>query len=269
MLNGLGQYPWDLTGGSTPLQPEHVAQLRPRLRIGVWNGSGGLYGTRAQVAEARRLIRRALRGKVSHLQFLSDTKLKYAQRFAGPYQRLTGWDLRSALALLRPVYGLMKGVPTGETLHSTYWRKRTPPPADMDPDRDGCGLLWCAPVSPLEGRHAERMARLSIDILLRHGFEPMLSLTMVTERALTCVVSICYDRHVPGEDDRAMACYHDLLESLALEGYYSYRVGIQAGQHLNRGTPYDELLERLKQTLDPKGILAPGRYGIGAPAPGA
>ena len=34
---------------------------------------------------------------------------------------------------------------------SAYWRKKTPPPADMDPDRDGCGLLWCSPVLPNTG----------------------------------------------------------------------------------------------------------------------
>lgn len=264
VINGLGQFPWDVTGGMTPLQPAHVAELRPRLRIGAWNGSGGLYGTRRQVAEARRLLKARLKGKVSHLQFLDDNLLRLAQRFARPYSAVTGWDLTAALALLRPVYGLMQGVPTGETLTSAYWRKRTPPPPDMNPDRDGCGLLWCAPVAPLEGGHAERMTRLCIDLLLRDGFEPMLSLTLVTERAITCVVSICYDRAVEGEDARAMACYQDLLRTLAAEGYYSYRVGIQAGTHLQRGDSYDAVLAALKQALDPHGILAPGRYGIGA-----
>ena len=67
------------------------------------------------------------------------------------------------------------GVPTEKPLASAYWRKRTPPPADMNPDRDGCGLLWCAPVAPLEGGHAQRLAQVSIDTLLKHGFEPLLS----------------------------------------------------------------------------------------------
>src|SRR4029450_8983706 len=101
---------------------------------------------------------------------------------------------------------LLKRVPTEAPMASSYWRKRTPPAADMDPDRDRCGLLWCAPVAPPEGRHGGRLTRLSIDTLLAHGFEPMLSLSLVTDRALTCVVSICYDPHVPGEDDRAKRC---------------------------------------------------------------
>ena len=65
------------------------------------------------------------------------------------------------LELVQPVYGLMRGVPTEQPLASAYWRKRTPPPPAMDPDRDGCGLLWCAPVAPLEGTHATRLAKMS------------------------------------------------------------------------------------------------------------
>lgn len=262
VLNGLGQYPWDELGGRTPITPDDMRRFRHKLRIGAWNGSGGLYGTTAQVAEAKRLLKEALRGTVSRLEFLGDRKLALARRFAPAYRVFTGWDLSATLALLEPVYGLMRGVPTGETLASAYWRKRTPPPPDMDPDRDGCGLLWCAPVAPLDGRHAMRLSEVSIETLLRHGFEPLLSLTTVTERAITCVVSISYDRGVPGEDDRAMACYRELLQRLTAEGYHSYRLGIQATDQMRVDDTYRELLARMKRTLDPNGILSPGRYGI-------
>lgn len=265
VLNGIQQYPWDETGGRTPLMPEQMKPLRKRLRFGAWNGSGGLYGTRAQVKEARRLLREALRGRVARLEFLDDRKLQLAQRFAGVYRMMTGWDLTAALALVRPVYGLMRGVPTEHPMASAYWRKRTRPPADPDPDRDGCGLLWCAPVAPLEGRHALRMAGLSTDVLLAHGFEPMLSLTTVTERALTGVVSICYDRDVPGEDERARRCYDELLRTLTQNGYYSYRLGIQSADEMRREASHAAVLDALKRALDPHGILAPGRYGIGTP----
>ena len=56
VLNGLQQYPWQETQGRTPLSPADMAPFRSRLRIGRWNGSGGLYGTPVQVAEARRLL---------------------------------------------------------------------------------------------------------------------------------------------------------------------------------------------------------------------
>jgi 4-cresol dehydrogenase (hydroxylating) len=45
---------------------------------------------------------------------------------------------------------------------------------------------------------------ISEDTLLEHGFEPMISLTMITERSVACVISIAYDRDVPGEDGKAI-----------------------------------------------------------------
>lgn len=260
VLSALEQYPWERAGGRTPLREPLMREFRRELRIGAWNGSGALYGTRAQVKEARRLLRRALRGIAGKLQFLDDRMLRVASAFAGPYEMLTGWRLQRMLALLRPVYGLMKGIPTAHPLASTYWRKRTPPPAAMDPDRDGCGLLWASPVAPADGHHAHRLTGLASDILLDHGFEPMISLTMVTERSLACVVSIAFDRELPGEDVRALDCYHDLMQRLASDGYYPYRLGLAGMAGGEQPGAYSDLLRDIKDMLDPAAILAPGRY---------
>ena len=262
VLSGLQQYPWDEAAGTTPLRGDLMKQLRGRLQMGAWNGSGGLYGTRAQVREARKLLRRALRGKVSKLQFIDDRMLGVAEKFAGIYRLLTGWDLSRALQLLRPVYGLMKGIPTGYALASTYWRKRTPPPPAKDPDHDGCGLLWCSPVAPAEGAQAQELTNLASQILLHHGFEPAISMTMVSERSLACVVSISYDRDVPGEDEKAAACYEDLMGQLAGRGFYSYRLTIQSMGAMQSGGGYHQLLRTLKEALDPNRVLAPGRYDV-------
>jgi 4-cresol dehydrogenase (hydroxylating) flavoprotein subunit len=266
VLNGIQQYPWAEMNGNTPLTRDRMRGFRKSLRMGAWNGSGALYGTHAQIKEAKRLLRLQLKGKVAGLQFLNQKKLALAARFAGVYRLMTGWDLTAALDLVKPVLGLMQGIPTPKTLGSAYWRKRTPPPSpsDMNPDRDGCGLLWCAPVAPLEGKHAERLAAISITTLLKHGFEPMLSMTLVTERALTCVISIAYDRDVAGEDAKARACYQELLDALRDGGYYSYRLGIQGNGEMPQHDTYASVLRALKKAFDPNGILAPARYGIPA-----
>jgi 4-cresol dehydrogenase (hydroxylating) len=260
VLAGMQQYPWKETGGSTPLTPDQMKGFRQRLNFGAWNGSGGLYGTRAQVSEARRLLRRALAGKVSRLQFLDDRRLALASRFSALFGLISRWDLSRALELVRPLYGLLKGQPSDRPLASAYWRKRTPPPQEMNPDRDTCGLLWYSPVAPAEGGHAQILASVSSQILLRHGFEPMLSITLITERALICVISITFDRETPGEDQRAMACYTELQKQLSAKGYVPYRLGIQSVGEMNAQGTYGRLLEGIKRAADPAGILAPGRY---------
>ena len=260
VLSGLRQFPWEATGGRTPLQPSRMTALRQEYRIGSWSGSGGLYGSPGQVKEARKLIRKALAGKVSKLQFIDDRLLRLASRYAGLYGLITGWDLGASLELLKPVYGLMKGIPTNQPLRSSYWRKRTPPPAQMDPDRDGCGLLWCSPILPMDGAPVKEVTKLVSATLLQHGFEPQISLSLVTDRAVACVISICYDRSVPGEDERASACHRSLLEALADQGYPSYRLGIQSMTEVDGEAGYHNLIRSLKKALDPAHVLSPGRY---------
>lgn len=261
VMGGIQQFP---EGESKPLSLERMRFYERHLKISRWSGSGALYGTRLQVKEQRRLLRQALAGKTERVRFLDDRTIRVASRFTRPYRLMTGLDLSRTLELVRPVYGLLKGIPTEKTLGSAYWRKRTPVPADPHPDRDGCGLLWCSPVARMEGAEAERLNSIAESVLLAHGFEPMISITLLTERALACVISITYDRDVPGEDQRAMACYLELQQRLESGGYYSYRLGLASMRVQGERGPYTDLLARLKQALDPNGILAPGRY---LPAP--
>lgn len=262
VLGGLRQYPWAETDGQTPLTPDLMAKFRKELTFGYWNVSGGLYGTKMQVADAKRLLRHELSSQPGKLQFLSEDKLRLAVRYAAPFKLFTGLDIRRTAKLVEPVMGLMRGEPMAPdfALSSAYWRKRNPPPPDPDPDRDRCGLLWYAPTSPAEGQKVERLAKLTVETMLKSGFEPMISLTMLTPRIVYSVLAITYDRDVPGDDQRAMECYNRLLESCQREGYYPYRSGIQSQNYSGGLDEYSNLLTRLKQALDPNGILAPGRY---------
>ena len=257
VLAGTQQFPWE---ENQPLSRERMAHYRKKLKISQWSGSGALYGTRNQVAEARRLLRGALKGKVARLRFMDDRMIRLATNFRRPYRMITGLDLGRTLALLKPVYGLLKGVPTRETLGSAYWRMKMPIPSDPNPDRDGCGLLWMAPVAQLDGAEAKKLVTVAETSLLEHGFEPMISLTLLTERSLAAIVSISYDRNVLGEDEKAMACYRVLEQRLYENGFYPYRLSIASMKLQSERDAYSGLLRRIKTALDPNDILAPGRY---------
>jgi len=256
-LNGIGQFP---KGEAMPLSREAVERYGKKLGFGSWNGAGGLYGTRRQVAEARRLLRRALSGHVTKLVFLGDTMLRAAARFTTPYRWLTGLDLSRTLELVRPVYGLMRGVPTDATLASAYWRKRTPPPREADPDRDRCGLIWFAPVAPCDGGSVAELTSIAEKTLPEFGFEPMISLTLITERSVAAVISIAYDRDITGEDNKAMTCFAELERRMAAHGYYPYRLGIQSMDLLNADPVRKAFLTTIRKAIDPNNVLAPGRY---------
>jgi 4-cresol dehydrogenase (hydroxylating) flavoprotein subunit len=264
VLSAIRRYPWEEMGGRTPLSAEVMDAFARDWKFGAWNGSGGLYGSKEQVKAGQRRIRAALGGRVSSLRFIDDGRLAFMERWAQPLKWVTGQNLPELLKILKPAYELMKGVPTDSQIPGTYWRKRGPVPADPHPDRDGCGLLWCAPILPMVGDAAYRVYEMASAIMVAGGYEPTFSMTLLTERSISCVISITYDRDLPGEDERARAVYEQLLGRLNDEGYYPYRSGIQSmstfADRSDEG--YVKVMRALKGALDPAGVLAPGRYEV-------
>lgn len=261
VLSSIQRYPWERTGGKTPLTRQILAKFAQEWDFGAWNASGALYGTRQEVASARKRLKRQLKGKVKKLRFVDDRLLRLAEIIQKPYYRVTGVNLPEMLKIVKPVFGMIKGVPTDEMIPSTYWRKRGQSSSQNDPDRDGCGLLWIVPVAPTVGEHAMAIWEMVESTLMKYGFEPAVSITLITERAMDCVVSIAYDRAVPGEDERALQCHDELLRFLTTAGYYPYRLGVQSMGKLSGASVKNlTIIREIKSAFDPNRILSPGRY---------
>jgi 4-cresol dehydrogenase (hydroxylating) len=66
------------------------------------------------------------------------------------------------------------------------------------------------------------------------------------------------------EERKAAECYRELVTSFGDKGWASYRTGVQAMDLVAQqyGQVNRDLNAKLKQALDPNGILAPGKSGI-------
>nr|WP_067297936.1 FAD-binding oxidoreductase [Marinobacterium profundum] len=263
-ISAFGQYPWSETNGVTPLPRDWLTRKSKEMNVGGWNASGALYGTRAEVASARRKLKRALSHlKSKRLNFLDDTTFKLSKYIRIPYKWLTGVDLDQVLELVAPIYNLKRGIPSNAFLPSAYWRKKKPPPSadQADPNRDRCGLLWLAPIAPMTGEHATIIESIVEETLFHYGFEPAISMTLLTERCIDSVISITYDRDIPEEEDRALQCHDELLKKLIAKGYYPYRLSTRAmGQLPAPEASYSAMIDKIKESIDPARIIAPGRY---------
>lgn len=156
-----------------------------------------------------------------------------------------------------------QGRPTDANMTMTYWRKKEPMPAEPHPDRDRCGFLWCSVAVPFTGEEARAACAIGSRVPRMFAFEPNLALLALSPRCLYAVVALAYDREAPGEDARALACYQALQREFVQAGYYPMRLGLQGfPEELPVGDDSRALLRRLKEAMDPAGILAPGRYGF-------
>ena len=262
VLTMLTRYPWEEMSGKTPLSEAVCSRMAAEKKVGAWNGVAALYGTGEEVSAAKKVIRRLLRGKVARINFVSERTLRLAERFPKLMGALTGMNIFEVLKALKPSFAIMKGRPGEVSLPTPYWRTKKPvPPRDIDPAKDNCGLIWLAPVVPMTKENAEGFIGVVRPIFARHGFEDCITFTTVNERSFDCTLPVLYDRSDPAETKRAAQCHDELLRACMDNGYIPYRVGIQSMAGLVGGDDvFWDVVQKLKKTLDPQGIISPGRY---------
>jgi 4-cresol dehydrogenase (hydroxylating) len=265
VLVRMQQYPWEALEGATPMPPG----LLERMRKGFWRdawwsslwiGWADLYSAGRELGLAeRRIIEETLAERVDRLVFVDEEDVRFSR-----------WDTPDRTEAASTYFSPgrddagIQGAPSDDNLRSVYWRKRTAVPEDMDPDRDRCGVIFCVPTVPYEGRHIVAALDIVRGSLAAYGFEPILNINCISERAAQVNATITYDRELEGEDERALRCHDDMFRGLLEAGYVPHRLGIHAVGLLPE--PVDgsgRLLARLKKALDPNNILAPGRYGLG------
>jgi 4-cresol dehydrogenase (hydroxylating) flavoprotein subunit len=262
VLTMLMQYPWEQMNGKTPLDPRLALQLAKDRKVGAWNGVCGIYGTKGEAREAKKVVRKVLRGKVSRINFVSSALLGFMERYPGPLSLVTGMNVRELVKVIKPSFGILSGKPSEVSLASPYWRSRKKPPvSNINPVADNCGLYWFAPVVPMVKENAREFINIVQTTLTKHGFEPCIMLSTVTNRCFDCNLPILYDKEDPEQTRKAGECYEDVFEACMQAGYIPYRVGIQSMERLiSEEDPFWKTVRNIKSALDPQGILSPGRY---------
>ena len=262
VLTMLMQYPWKEMSGKTPLNDEVSKAIARVKKVGAWNGVFALYGTKEEVRAAKKVIKKTLRGKVARLTFVSDQTLRLLERFQTLFSFLLRMNIPEMLKVLKPSYGILKGIPSEVSLTSPYWRtKKNPPSQDINPAKDNCGLIWFSPVVPMTKTNAEEFIAIIKPIFAKYGFEVCITFTTVTARSFDCTLPILYNKDDTEETRKAGACFEELVSECMKAGYIPYRFGIQSmAQLTGRRDVFWDVIEKLKDALDPQGILSPGRY---------
>lgn len=260
VLSGRMRYPFAETEGKTPLPDDVRDRMRRAAGIGPWNLSGALVGSASQVGGARKAVRSALSG-FGKLVFLGDGKLALCERLLKGLNSMgMATGLGAQLRFLRPNYDLLKGVPVSEPLMGTQWRLRHAPASVSDPRDHGCGIMWISPVLPLRGRDATHVMKIVEPIFAAHRFECLATFTAINARAMIAILNVAFDKSLPEECAAAQSCYEAAIGALSKAGYPPYRVGLAGMKQLYGTDAYAATLNTLKQSLDPAGILSPGKY---------
>ena len=131
---------------------------------------------------------------------------------------------------------------------------------------EDAGHLDLSALGPLDGADVLASIRLRRELYDRHGL-PYGAGIVLLQRSALHISPIVFDTRDEQATRAGYAAYNAMVQDLAKAGYPVYRTNIQSmdvvadqfdfGDHAQR-----RLNERLKDLLDPNGILSPGKQGI-------
>ncbi|MBI1395607.1 MAG: FAD-binding protein [Betaproteobacteria bacterium] len=270
----MSQYTPDQLRRFSRLPEEELAPMRAHFGIARWSFGGGLQGRRAFVRAAKRELRRRL-APLGRLVFVDDRTIGLVRRllvwrqnplWRGPVD----WAVRAAsgkspemLAAAPEIHDVLKGVPSDYFVRHAYFKSPLPKPRDAHPDRDGCGLIWFAPIVPMTGSHVRFMVDLCEAEFKAFDFDFYVALLIQNPRSMIVLTAIFFLKDDPVQCDRAAALYGSLSRKTADAGYQSYRVSTAGMTTLSEKNPeFFEMMSRIRRAIDPDGVLAPGKYGF-------
>jgi 4-cresol dehydrogenase (hydroxylating) len=262
ILSMMVPYPRDAASPGAVLSEQTVARLCARNRIMPWTGAGALYGDKTLVRAARGAVRRKLRPLVKRLAFVTPARLATARTLLGGLPGRTG-RLDAMVRMLERTLAILNGRPSQVALPLAYWKSGcATDPADLNPARDGCGLIWYSPLVPMKPERVRAYVDMVEAICTAHGLEPLITLTSLSDRCFDSTVPLLFDRNNGEEAGRARACYEALFRAGRDAGFLPYRANIESMPlFIDPKSGFWQVTERVKGVLDPSNILAPGRYG--------
>lgn len=223
----------DYYASKGPIPGSVRKKIAEDLKIGAWNFYGALYGPPPMMDNTWEVIHDAF-AKIPGAKFFFDEDRKGD----------LAWTYRRNLA---------GGIPSMTEFNMLNWIPQG-------------GHMNFAPQSPITGDDATRQYQLIRDHCNKAGFD-YIGEFAVGWRAMFHIFTLVFDLSDPKEKARAHKLFGDLIDAAAAAGYGEYRTHLDfmdqvAGTYSWNNHSSLRLQETLKDTVDPFGILAPGKQGI-------
>lgn len=265
VLSMMEPFPSDKTPADQVIPQPVIEEMARRNMVAAWMGTGAIYGSATLARATRAIIKKKLGPLCKRLVFLTPQSVGYLKMATRCIPGEMGRRFNRLARTLDATVRLIAGSPSTIALPLCYWRSGTKPDNVelANPANDGCGLIWYSPLVPMKPERVRVYNEMVKRVCTEYGIDPLITLTSLSERCFDSTVPLLFVRGDREAARRAQACYDALFEAGKKEGFIPYRVGVQSMRLItSEASSYWRLATQLKRVIDPKNIIAPGRYSF-------
>lgn len=227
--------------GEGAIPPARLEEIRQELGIGQWNAKFAIYGDKGLAQRRLEIIRERfaeLEGFTVTARLHEGAKGQQVQ-----YAEIPDADRTQ-----------MAGVPTLKPLGTINYLAE-----------DG-GHIDAAPILPARGEEVWDFYQEVKELYTRYGFDLYIGYHLYP-RHMVHVTMIYFENGNEEMLGRARELYIALLDAARRRGYAPYRSHVDYMDRIADGFDFNDnasrrFQERLKDAVDPRGILAPGKQGV-------
>ena len=236
-----------------------------------WTVVGSLYGTQGVVKAAKKEIKKILKSLDCKAMFSDELLLKTGAAVMPKMPNFL-FELNEKFRIAKEQVQsfqkgqeIMLGKPNKVALKLCYWRnpdlKKFDNPDNFSPGKDGCGLLWYAPLVPLTPTKVREFVDFIRATCPKHNIEPFITLTNFHHDSVDSTIPIVFDLNNKQAVVDAHNCLRELVQEGLKKGFVSYRLNVDQQQWLlDSQSNFWQATDKIKQALDPNRVISPGRY---------
>ena len=254
-----------MLGGEDTLERSEIEKQCAGEGITYWTGMGTIQGDDTLVKVVKKKIKQQTQGKTDNIRFFHHRWIPSLEKLtaSGLKKWVPNKWLRQSEYLVQALK-LLNGQPSQMALplaylknqHTSGDRTRT-----LNPGQDQCGLIWYAPLVPMDDHIVLEFEQSFISICRDYGIAPYLTFSCLNAYCAEATIPILYDKEEEGAGEHAWQCYLSLFDMGKKLGCVPYRYNVRSMQIFDhRHSDHWRVINSLKTCLDPHGIIAPGRY---------
>lgn len=231
VLSMIIDYPLDKIHSGAKLSNEELSTSARKFKVTPWLVMGALYGEKEVVNSAKKIIKKRF-AKISKksIYYNSDNR-KYYLMLGSFLSKLGLKDLARSLATMDLGFSVLLGRPNNVALKLAYWKhpnKELVKQENLDPNRDGCGLIWYSPLVEFSSDKVRQYVDFVNEASQKFGMNSLITLTTIDARCFDSTVPILFNKFSEEQVERARKFYDYLLEEGSKQGFFPYRLTIDA-----------------------------------------